>query len=118
MRIAERGNHTDIIYLKNRLKKNYLNIVQEVKLRSGELLKSCLSPALRTSPRIVGRRDLTAASATADPSGKQMQHFGTATKAMVNGGLAMLGQPRQCVLHKGKKGFGFVLRGAKVTILN
>ncbi len=91
--------------------------MQEVKLRSGELLKSCLSPALRTSPRIVGRRDLTAASATADPSGKQMQHFGTATKAMVNGGLAMLGQPRQCVLHKGKKGFGFVLRGAKVTIL-
>jgi len=81
-----------------------------VKLRSGDLLKaSHLSPNIRTSPRIAGRRD------GGDPSGKlPQQHFGTATKAAANGAV-VLGQPRQCVLHKGKKGFGFVLRGAKVS---
>ena len=86
--------------------------MQEVKLRSGDLLKAGhhLSPAVRTSPRIAGRRDL--ATAGGDPSGKPPQHFGTATKA---NSMAMFGQPRQCVLHKGKKGFGFVLRGAKVS---
>jgi len=27
----------------------------------------------------------------------------------------LTGEPRSCVLHKGKRGFGFVLRGAKAA---
>ncbi len=88
-------------------------MLQEVKLGSSELLKATLSPAVRTSPRIAGRRDMAAG----ELNGKQQQHqhhFGTASKAAASG-LSYTGQPRQCVLHKGKKGFGFVLRGAKVS---
>ena len=94
-------------------------LFQEVKLRSNELLKPCLSPAVRTSPRIVGRRDLAAAAGEQNSGSKAQlqqaqQHFGTASKAGPFNGMRMFGEPRQCVLHKGKKGFGFVLRGAKV----
>jgi hypothetical protein len=84
-------------------------------MRSGDRLTTThLSPNIRTSPRIAGRRDLAAAAGSGDSTGKPPpQRFGTATKAATSS-AAVVGQPRQCILHKGKKGFGFVLRGAKV----
>ena len=41
------------------------------------------------------------------------KHFGTTVRT---GKIGLnFGHPRNCVLHKGKKGFGFVLRGAKAA---
>jgi hypothetical protein len=89
-------------------------------MRSGDRLTTThLSPNIqRTSPRIAGRRDIAAAAAVGSGDSTGKPRFGTATKAATNGAAAMaVGQPRQCILHKGKKGFGFVLRGAKVQDL-
>eukprot|EP00090_Calanus_glacialis_P037365 TRINITY_DN6425_c0_g1_i1.p1 TRINITY_DN6425_c0_g1~~TRINITY_DN6425_c0_g1_i1.p1 ORF type:complete len:1871 (+),score=328.76 TRINITY_DN6425_c0_g1_i1:592-6204(+) len=72
--------------------------VEEVRLRNPESLKQNLVIV----PRVPGRREIR------DLTNK---HFGTAIRIK----CATIGQPRTCVLHKGKKGFGFVLRGAKAA---
>ncbi|XP_023341633.1 SH3 and multiple ankyrin repeat domains protein 3 [Eurytemora carolleeae] len=90
------------------------HLVQEVRFRSHannkEVIKENdvsprsveMSPrSVEVSPRVGGRRE-----------GEIMKHFGTATKSGVT---FVTGLPRQCVLHKGRKGFGFVLRGAKAA---
>ena len=63
------------------------HIVEEVRLR----------PAKQTSAQQPGK------------------HFGTTVRS-AGGKIGLtIGHPRACVLHKGKKGFGFVLRGAKAA---
>ena len=72
----------------------------QVRLRnSGETPKQDLviPPA-----RVPGRREIR------DLTNK---HFGTSVRMKD----PIIGEPRTCVLHKGKKGFGFVLRGAKAA---
>ena len=55
---------------------------------------------VRSEARVVGRREV--------------KQFGTL--GPVRGNISLkVGAPRNCVLHKGKKGFGFVLRGAKAA---
>jgi len=72
--------------------------VEEVRLRNPETLKQNLVIV----PRVPGRREIRDLTS---------RHFGTAIRIK----SATIGQPRACVLHKGKKGFGFVLRGAKAA---
>ena len=79
-------------------------LVQEVRLRNPDTVKQI---QVVVAPRVPGRREIR------DLTSK---HFGTAGRS----GSALLknatfGEPRACVLHKGKKGFGFVLRGAKAA---
>ena len=66
--------------------------VEEVRLRNPEHLKQNLVIV----PRVPGRREIR------DLTNK---HFGTAIRIK----SATIGQPRTCVLHKGKKGFGFTV---------
>ena len=72
-------------------------LVEEVRLRNGRTGQvHQVAPSRRQEIR-----DLT------------NKHFGTTVRA---GKIGLnIGHPRNCVLHKGKKGFGFVLRGAKAA---
>ena len=74
--------------------------VQEVRLRGAEVPKQDL---ILPATRVPGRREIR------DLTSK---HFGTAVRMVKD---PIIGDPRSCVLHKGKKGFGFVLRGAKAA---
>lgn len=60
---------------------------------------SPLAGALGES-RIAGRREMT------------VQHYGTTPRIK-----SLHGEPRTVILHKGQRGFGFVLRGAKTNHL-
>nr|XP_027226662.1 protein shank-like isoform X2 [Penaeus vannamei] len=75
--------------------------VQEVRLRNPQAVReSLIAPQVA---RVQGRREMLV-----------HQHYGTAPrlrKPVVN----QASEPRTVVLHRGKKGFGFVLRGAKAT---
>ncbi|XP_076349043.1 uncharacterized protein LOC143246344 isoform X2 [Tachypleus tridentatus] len=66
--------------------------VQEVKLRKMEVLPPS------DQPRVEGRRELNARKINTIPRRWKMY-----------------GEARTVILHKGKKGFGFVLRGAQAT---
>ncbi|KAK7078928.1 hypothetical protein SK128_002588 [Halocaridina rubra] len=70
--------------------------VQEVRLRNPQAVReSLIAPQVA---RIQGRREM------------MVQHYGTAPRIRKT-----TIEPRTVVLHRGKKGFGFVLRGAKAT---
>ena len=60
---------------------------------------------VRQEVRVAGRREIRDLTT---------KHFGTVSGGRGKIGLS-IGAPRNCVLHKGKKGFGFVLRGAKAA---
>ena len=60
---------------------------------------------VRQEVRVAGRREIRDLTT---------KHFGTLSGGRAKIGLS-IGAPRNCVLHKGKKGFGFVLRGAKAA---
>ena len=76
--------------------------VQEVRLRSSGP-EAPGKPSIEIpAARIPGRREIR------DLTSK---HFGTAVRVK----NAIIGEAHTCVLHKGKKGFGFVLRGAKAA---
>ena len=56
--------------------------------------------------------------APADPSSQQESFFRSKIVKLIHSRISIFsvpGDPRLCVLHKGKKGFGFVLRGAKAA---
>ena len=71
------------------------HIVEEVRVRQ----------EARQEARVAGRREIRDLTT---------KHFGTISGGRGKIGLT-IGAPRNCVLHKGKKGFGFVLRGAKAA---
>ncbi|XP_042225629.1 protein shank-like isoform X5 [Homarus americanus] len=71
--------------------------VQEVRLRNPQAVReSLIAPQVA---RVQGRREMMV-----------QQHYGTAPRIR-----KPINEPRTVVLHRGKKGFGFVLRGAKAT---
>ncbi|XP_069950590.1 protein shank isoform X2 [Cherax quadricarinatus] len=71
--------------------------VQEVRLRNPQAVReSLIAPQVA---RVQGRREIMI-----------QQHYGTAPRIR-----KPINEPRTVVLHRGKKGFGFVLRGAKAT---
>ncbi|KAG1701285.1 SH3 and multiple ankyrin repeat domains protein 1 [Nymphon striatum] len=70
--------------------------IQEVKLRNPDSRSAYHSRKSRTE----GRREMDTKKLTAIPRGHKMY-----------------GEPRTVILHKGKKGFGFVLRGAKAICI-
>ncbi|XP_066989733.1 protein shank isoform X5 [Macrobrachium rosenbergii] len=71
--------------------------VQEVRLRNPQAIReSLIAPQVA---RVQGRREMMV-----------HQHYGTAPRLRKTAN-----EPRTVVLHRGKKGFGFVLRGAKAT---
>ncbi|XP_054266589.1 SH3 and multiple ankyrin repeat domains protein 1-like isoform X6 [Macrosteles quadrilineatus] len=72
--------------------------VQEVRLRGGLVPP----PQLPVHRRVVGRRESNATS---------LKHFATAPRHKKQ----LPAEPRTVVLHRARRGFGFVLRGAKAT---
>ncbi|XP_059079130.1 uncharacterized protein LOC131877469 [Tigriopus californicus] len=82
--------------------------VQEVRLRNAE--------GINKINRVMGRRETQQQQQQQQqpqpPQSSLQPHFSTASRAQVK---IIPGEPRICVLHKGKKGFGFVLRGAKAA---
>ncbi|XP_050736843.1 SH3 and multiple ankyrin repeat domains protein 2-like isoform X5 [Eriocheir sinensis] len=71
--------------------------VQEVRLRNPQAVReSLIAPQVA---RVQGRREMMVPP-----------HYGTAPRIR-----KPVNEPRTVVLHRGKKGFGFVLRGAKAT---
>ncbi|KAJ9601176.1 hypothetical protein L9F63_000644, partial [Diploptera punctata] len=80
--------------------------VQEVQLRQGAVVPPVLPPApptimpgSRTTSRVQGRRE------------SMHKHFATAPRLKKQ----LPAEPRTVVLHRARKGFGFILRGAKAT---
>ncbi|CAH1235135.1 unnamed protein product [Diabrotica balteata] len=81
---------------------------QEVRLRHHNIQAPMMvakdpRPPSQTSSRVLGRRESTS------------KHFATAPRATKKSFANLPAEPRTVVLHKGKKGFGFILRGAKAT---
>ncbi|KAG5896565.1 hypothetical protein JTB14_010394 [Gonioctena quinquepunctata] len=81
--------------------------VQEVRLRHHNIPAPMMvakdpRPTSHTSSRVIGRRESTS------------KHFATAPRTK-KGYSTLPAEPRTVVLHRGKKGFGFILRGAKAT---
>ncbi|CAG9820115.1 unnamed protein product, partial [Phaedon cochleariae] len=81
--------------------------VQEVRLRHHNIPTPMIvakdpRPPSQTAHRVLGRRESTS------------KHFATAPRAKKLYSNVPA-EPRTVVLHKGKKGFGFILRGAKAT---
>jgi len=74
-----------------------VHCIQEVRLRHPHSMKN-----LSLAPRIPGRREIREL---------EYKHCFTSPKNMT----LLTGEPRTVVLHKGTKGFGFVLRGAKAA---
>ncbi|XP_046672398.1 SH3 and multiple ankyrin repeat domains protein 3 isoform X7 [Homalodisca vitripennis] len=72
--------------------------VQEVRLRQGLVPP----PPLPVHRRVVGRRESNATT---------LKHFATAPRHKKQ----LPAEPRTVVLHRARRGFGFVLRGAKAT---
>ncbi|XP_057667503.1 SH3 and multiple ankyrin repeat domains protein 2 isoform X3 [Diorhabda carinulata] len=82
--------------------------VQEVRLRHHNIQATMIvakdpRPPSQTSSRVLGRRESTS------------KHFATAPRATKKTYSHLPAEPRTVVLHKGRKGFGFILRGAKAT---
>uniref|UniRef100_A0A023EY43 Putative pdz domain-containing protein n=1 Tax=Triatoma infestans TaxID=30076 RepID=A0A023EY43_TRIIF len=63
----------------------------------------------RPSTRVSGRRESN--TSPAPPAPANMKHFATAPRNKKQ----LPAEPRTVVLHRGRRGFGFVLRGAKAT---
>ena len=81
-------------------------IVEEVRLRSG---------AAGVNKFYELRQSGGGTMTRAPPAQQSQKYFGTVVRGS-NGKIGLsIGHPRACVLHKGKKGFGFVLRGAKAA---
>ncbi|XP_028132157.2 SH3 and multiple ankyrin repeat domains protein 2 isoform X3 [Diabrotica virgifera virgifera] len=81
---------------------------QEVRLRHHNIQAPMMvakdpRPPSQTSSRVLGRRESTS------------KHFATAPRTTKKSFANLPAEPRTVVLHKGKKGFGFILRGAKAT---
>ncbi|XP_063927953.1 protein shank isoform X4 [Zophobas morio] len=79
--------------------------VQEVRLRHNiqapmMVARDARQPPSKSNGRVLGRRENTS------------KHFATAPRLKKTYGDS---EPRTVVLHRGKKGFGFILRGAKAT---
>ncbi|XP_015834869.1 SH3 and multiple ankyrin repeat domains protein 3 isoform X3 [Tribolium castaneum] len=76
--------------------------VQEVRLRHHNIQAPMMvaRDAKTTNGRVLGRRENTT------------KHFATAPRLKKSYGES---EPRTVVLHRGRKGFGFILRGAKAT---
>ncbi|RZB49894.1 SH3 and multiple ankyrin repeat domains protein 3, partial [Asbolus verrucosus] len=81
--------------------------VQEVKLRHHNIQAPMMvakdtrhQPSKPSSGRVLGRRESTS------------KHFATAPRVKKTYGDT---EPRTVVLHRGRKGFGFILKGAKAT---
>ncbi|XP_017769648.1 PREDICTED: SH3 and multiple ankyrin repeat domains protein 3 isoform X2 [Nicrophorus vespilloides] len=116
--IIEVTGATDDGYLEGTLKpgggRNGLfpaNCVQEVRLRHHNIQapmmvardRNSTQPRIETtSSRVLGRRESTS------------KHFATAPRLKKSYSVASA-EPRTVVLHRGRKGFGFILRGAKAT---
>lgn len=83
-------------------------IVEEVRLRSG-------TGGAMDKQKYFELRGGTMTRAQANAGHGNQKYFGTTVRGS-NGKIGLtIGHPRSCVLHKGKKGFGFVLRGAKAA---
>ncbi|XP_049825338.1 SH3 and multiple ankyrin repeat domains protein 2 isoform X3 [Aethina tumida] len=81
--------------------------VQEVRLRNPNIQTPMMvarDSRQYSNNRVVGRRESTQSSS---------KHFATQPRTKKYTGLP--GEPKTVVLHRGKKGFGFILRGAKAT---
>ncbi|VEN56131.1 unnamed protein product, partial [Callosobruchus maculatus] len=93
--------------------------VQEVRMRHSQHVQAAVARGQQAGPtggqpitRVAGRRE-SAAGVGQGAAGKQ---FATAPRtAKGKGHWNLPAEPRTVVLHKGKKGFGFILRGAKAT---
>nr|CAH7731732.1 unnamed protein product [Callosobruchus chinensis] len=93
--------------------------VQEVRMRHSQHVQAAVARGQQVVPtggqptaRVAGRRE-SAAGIGQGTAGKQ---FATAPRtAKGKGHWNLPAEPRTVVLHKGKKGFGFILRGAKAT---
>ncbi|XP_075212417.1 SH3 and multiple ankyrin repeat domains protein 3-like isoform X2 [Lycorma delicatula] len=78
--------------------------VQEVRLRQGLVPPPPpAAPLQRRNSRVVGRRESNASTT--------VKHFATAPRHKKQ----LPAEPRTVVLHRARRGFGFVLRGAKAT---
>ncbi|XP_074037610.1 SH3 and multiple ankyrin repeat domains prosap isoform X2 [Leptinotarsa decemlineata] len=105
---------TDDGYLEGRVKAGTrltgyfpVSCVQEVRFRHQNIPAPMMvakdpRPPSHTGNRVIGRRESTS------------NHFATAPRTK-KGYSNVPAQPRTVVLHRGKKGFGFILRGAKAT---
>lgn len=106
---------TDDGYLEGKLKSGggrtgYFpaSCVQEVRLRHHNIQAPMMvakdpRPPSQGGNRVLGRRESTS------------KHFATAPRTTKRSFSNLPAEPRTVVLHKGKKGFGFILRGAKAT---
>ncbi|XP_044255873.1 SH3 and multiple ankyrin repeat domains protein 3 isoform X3 [Tribolium madens] len=83
--------------------------VQEVRLRHHNIhapmmvARDTRPPSTKPTNRVVGRRENTTS-----------KHFATAPRLKKTFSYGET-EPRTVVLHRGRKGFGFILRGAKAT---
>ncbi|CAG9854994.1 unnamed protein product [Phyllotreta striolata] len=82
--------------------------VQEVRLRAHNIQAPMMvakdRPPSQSANRVLGRRESNTS-----------KHFATAPRTTKRTYSNLPAEPRTVVLHKGKKGFGFILRGAKAT---